>query len=345
MKKKIKFSDNDVIDFDCNRIGFIQAVSYKESSSDLSQPLSTRRNISSALQKNDKGYIGFFQFGEAALIDLGYYQHWDNNTDKTKANDWTGTWTGKAGINNLSQFLNSPNKQIQIINEWIDLLCKRLRNRNFNEYYGKIINGVEITESGAIAGAHLVGDGGLGSFLGVSGFKGEYKEYDGNDVHISKYIEMFNHYDLETCCNRKLYICLKNQFGQLLKNKNVIVESEYRGKFKQPKFVVNMTSDDNGWLPVILRHPQSNIIVKLNGKQSKTIVQESDRKQSFELSINENIEFQAVLAAQSIPEKKEEQVVVVEQTAQKNKSGNHLLVKKEDVTFDIAIIEGDTRKK
>ncbi|MFH4113303.1 M23 family peptidase, partial [Acinetobacter baumannii] len=141
--------------------------------------------------------------------------------------------------NSLSDFLKSPAKQVQIIGEWIDLLCKRLRNRSFNEYYGKIINGIEITESGAIAGAHLVGDGGLGSFLGISGFKGNYKEVDGNNVHISKYIEMFNHYDLESCCSRKIYIKLKNQIGQIAKNKKVTIESEYSGKFKQSKFIVN----------------------------------------------------------------------------------------------------------
>lgn len=146
------------------RYGFICAVSRKESSSDLSQSLTVPVNIDASKIRNSRGYIGFFQFGEAALIDLGYYKHWDNNSDKTKSNDWTGRWVGKNGVNSLSDFFKSPSKQIQIIGEWIDLLCNRLRNRNFNEYYGKIINGIEITESGAIAGAHLVGDGGWAPF-------------------------------------------------------------------------------------------------------------------------------------------------------------------------------------
>jgi murein DD-endopeptidase MepM/ murein hydrolase activator NlpD len=325
------------------RFGFISAVSRMESSSDLSQPITAKINLDAGKIKNSLGYIGFFQFGEAALIDLGYYKHWNINSDKTRANDWTGSWVGKDGVNSLSYFLNSPSKQIQIIGEWINLLCKRLRNRGFNEYYGKIINGIEITESGAIAGAHLVGEGGLGSFLGVPGFKGKYKESDGNKVHISRYIDMFNYYDLENCCNRKVYITLKNQIGQIAKNKKVIVESEYSGKFKQPKFIVNMESDDQGQLPVIVRHPGTKIIIKSDNKQSEPITQEADKKQSLELGVSNDIKIQAVLEKPAEPEKREQKVVVEQQPENskiENKNVNSI-----DVKFDISIIESDTNKK
>lgn len=241
--------------------------------------------------------------------------------------------------------MKSPAKQVQIIGEWIDLLCKRLRNRSFNEYYGKIINGIEITESGAIAGAHLVGDGGLGSFLGISGFKGNYKEVDGNNVHISKYIEMFNHYDLESCCSRKIYIKLKNQIGQIAKNKKVTIESEYSGKFKQSKFIVNAESDEQGVLPVIIRHPGSKIVIKADGKQSAIITQASDKKQSIELSVSEDIKIQSVLQKPAEPEPKQEKVVVVEQkTVDSNKDEVKTHTSK-DIKFDIAIIESDTNRK
>lgn len=326
------------------RYGFICAVSRMESSSDLSLPLTAPVNIRSSQNKNSLGYIGFFQFGEAALIDLGYYKHWKDNSDKTEENDWTGSWTGHNGVNSLSDFLKSPAKQVQIIGEWIDLLCKRLRNRSFNEYYGKIINGIEITESGAIAGAHLVGDGGLGSFLGISGLKGNYKEVDGNNVHISKYIEMFNHYDLESCCSRKIYIKLKNQIGQIAKNKKVTIESEYSGKFKQSKFIVNAESDEQGLLPVIIRHPGSKIIIKADGKQSAVITQASDKKQSIELSVSEDIKIQSVLQKPAEPEPKQEKVVVEQKTVD-SKKGEVKTNASKDIKFDIAIIESDTNRK
>lgn len=327
------------------RYGFICAVSRMESSSDLSLPLTAPINIRASQNKNSRGYIGFFQFGEAALIDLGYYKHWKDNSDKTEANDWTGSWAGHNDVNSLSDFLKSPAKQVQIIGEWIDLLCKRLRNRSFNEYYGKIINGIEITESGAIAGAHLVGDGGLGSFLGVSAYKGNYKEVDGNNVHISKYIEMFNHYDLESCCSRKIYIKLKNQIGQIAKNKKVTIESEYSGKFKQSKFIVNAESDEQGLLPVIIRHPGSKIIIKADGKQSGVITQASDKKQSIELSVSEDIKIQSVLQKPAEPEPKQEKIVVVEQKTVDSKKDEVKTNTSKDIKFDIAIIESDTNRK
>ncbi|MGQ1459389.1 M23 family metallopeptidase [Acinetobacter baumannii] len=327
------------------RYGFICAVSRMESSSDLSLPLTAPANIRASQNKNSRGYIGFFQFGEAALIDLGYYKHWKDNSDKTEANDWTGSWVGHNGVNSLSDFLKSPAKQIQIIGEWIDLLCQRLRNRSFNEYYGKIVNGIEITESGAIAGAHLVGEGGLGSFLGISGFKGNYKEVDGNNVHISRYIDMFNHYDLESCCSRKIYIILKNQIGQIAKNKKVTIESEYSGKFKQPKFIVNSESDEQGLLPVIIRHPGSKIIIKADGKQSAVITQASDKKQSIELSVSEDIKIQSVLQKPAEPEPKQEKVVVVEQKTVDPKKDEVKINASKDIKFDIAIIESDTNRK
>lgn len=327
------------------RYGFICAVSRKESASDLSQLLTANVNINASSIINSRGYIGFFQFGEAALIDLGYYKHWNNNSDKTQANDWTGSWVGKNGVNSLSVFLKSPAKQIQIIEEWINLLCKRLRNRGFNEYYGKIINGIEITESGAIAGAHLVGEGGLGSFLGVPDFKGKYSESDGNMIHISKYIDMFNYYDLESCCNRKIYISLKNQIGQIAKNKKVTIESEYSsGKFKQSKFVVNAESNDQGFLPVIIRHPGSKIIVKADGKQSRNIIQAADKKQIIELEITEDVKVQSVLEKSANPQKKQEKVVVEQKKIESDKSDIKSQPSK-DIKFDLSIIESDTKRK
>ena len=347
MKKTIKFSDNDVDNFDLSRAGFIQAVSYKESSSDLSQPLSTNFNKISASKKNKQGYIGLFQFGEAALIDLGYYKHWDNNTDKTKANDWTGAWTGKAGINNLSQFLNSPEKQLQAIHEWIDFLCNRLRNRNFNEFYGKTINGIEITESGAIAGAHLVGDGGLGSFFGINGFKGKYKESDGNGVHISKYIEMFNHFDLENCCQRKIYIGLTDAEKNALANKEVIVVSRYNGKYVSGETRVKLKSDEQGNLPVIVRHPNTEIKILADGKESNSIVQKANEKQRATLSDFPISSYAATLETESTPQPKPQ----TNKTPQELRSEQSQTMPStpvehsrilRDIPFNIQIVEGDS---
>ena len=72
MKKTIKF-DKDTKDFELNQLGFISAVSFKESSSDLSLSLKDPTNVQAAKVSNKQGYLGLFQYKEEALYELGYY--------------------------------------------------------------------------------------------------------------------------------------------------------------------------------------------------------------------------------------------------------------------------------
>lgn len=64
---------------------------------------------------NLRGFIGKYQFGEALLIDIGYYQansyYGQPGFDK---NYWRGTWTGKHGINSKEDFLNNKNNVQEI---------------------------------------------------------------------------------------------------------------------------------------------------------------------------------------------------------------------------------------
>ncbi|EOW8919545.1 M23 family metallopeptidase, partial [Acinetobacter baumannii] len=140
-------------------------------------------------------------------------------------------------------------------------------------------------------------------------------------------------------------IILKNQIGQIAKNKKVTIESEYSGKFKQSKFIVSAESDEQGLLPVIIRHPGSKIIIKVDGKQSAVITQASDKKQSIELSVSEDIKIQSVLQKPAEPEPKQEKVVVVEQKTVDLKKDEVKTNAPKDIKFDIAIIESDTNRK
>ncbi|KNX92967.1 M23 family metallopeptidase, partial [Acinetobacter baumannii] len=140
-------------------------------------------------------------------------------------------------------------------------------------------------------------------------------------------------------------LILKNQIGQIAKNKKVTIESEYSGKFKQSKFIVSAESDEQGLLPVIIRHPGSKIIIKVDGKQSAVITQASDKKQSIELSVSEDIKIQSVLQKPAEPEPKQEKVVVVEQKTVDLKKDEVKTNAPKDIKFDIAIIESDTNRK
>jgi hypothetical protein len=53
---------------------------------------------------NSLGFVGY-QFGEALLIDLGYYDDDQFYGNGASTNTWDGTWTGKNGVNSLEEFM------------------------------------------------------------------------------------------------------------------------------------------------------------------------------------------------------------------------------------------------
>ncbi|NJL78424.1 MAG: type II toxin-antitoxin system VapC family toxin [Richelia sp. SM2_1_7] len=78
--------------------------------------------------ENTLGFMGKYQFGEPLLIDLSYYKanvYYGKGANK---NYWRGTWTGKKGIKNKAQFLNSPRVQELAIREAFALNYRRLKD-------------------------------------------------------------------------------------------------------------------------------------------------------------------------------------------------------------------------
>jgi hypothetical protein len=73
---------------------------------------------------------------------------------------------------------------------------RSILNKYIIKYDGKRYKGIKITASGILAGAHLTGPGGIIEFFDDS--NNVYKEYDGNNVHVSEYIEDFGGYDILT---------------------------------------------------------------------------------------------------------------------------------------------------
>ena len=121
--------------------------------------------------------------GEAALQDAGYYKG-----DATRTNDWTGGWTGKSGINSLADFLHNPDAQVQAVVAYQNKIAAQIHSLGLDSSIGKTINGVPITMSGLVAGAHLVGIGNLSNFINSNGAN---VPLDGNNVPISDYIAKF----------------------------------------------------------------------------------------------------------------------------------------------------------
>ena len=134
-------------------IGFRQAIAYKES-----------RGKSTLV--NPYGYMGKYQFGRSTLRTVGVYD--------------------------FQEFLNNTKIQDRAFKALVARNKWELR-KEIETYCGRVINGVEITESGIIAAAHLSGAGSVKRYLksnGRNGFK------DGFGTSLRSYIKKFAAYDI-----------------------------------------------------------------------------------------------------------------------------------------------------
>lgn len=123
--------------------------------------------------ENQLGFIGRYQFGEALLKDLGYYDTpnpYIGGGNGVNKNYWRGQWRGKNGITSKQEFLNNKNNvQERAIQEAFQykwgLIKGQLNGRSPKEFVGQKRGGVVITPSGILAAAHLRGEGGVAKLL------------------------------------------------------------------------------------------------------------------------------------------------------------------------------------
>ena len=133
-------------------IGFKEAIGYRESENKYKKI-------------NSLGYMGKYQFGIETLKSVGIY--------------------------NRSAFLNSPELQEKA---FLALLAKNKweLKTEIEKYEGTILNGIQITESGILAAAHL---GGAGSVKKYFKHKGKRNFRDAYGSSIRSYMKMFGGYD------------------------------------------------------------------------------------------------------------------------------------------------------
>lgn len=135
---------------------------------------------------NSQGYAGLFQMGTLAMTDAGYYR-----SNGSAVNSWGGTFTGKNGVTSLSTFLANPDLQVKAITAYYGKLQSYIDYYGLSQYVGRTLNGTQITASGLIAGAHLVGIGSLKHYLDSGG---SVIPRDGNNVPVTQYIAQFGGY-------------------------------------------------------------------------------------------------------------------------------------------------------
>ncbi len=166
---------------------YFDALGFKESSS-----------VANGAQnydiENRFGFIGKYQFGEAALFDLGYYGT-DNSDNNLYKNDWSGNWSGKNGIHSKQDYFSNGAIQEIIIQDWHDILWGRIKFLGLDKYAGQILNGNQITISGMLSAAHLLGAGSSSS--DTAGLKGYlvsgavFSKADGNGTTANTYMNFF----------------------------------------------------------------------------------------------------------------------------------------------------------
>ncbi|XP_037043427.1 uncharacterized protein LOC119079544 [Bradysia coprophila] len=127
---------------------------------------------------NEYGFMGLYQMGQPALQDVGYI----NNR---------GGWTGKDGIWSRDDFLNKPNIQTRAIRAYHNIVWNRYLPEYVRESVWRVINGVTLTMSGLIAGAHLVGHKRLAEYVRTKGKKDACDEIG---TRCSEYVLQFGGY-------------------------------------------------------------------------------------------------------------------------------------------------------
>ena len=128
---------------------------------------------------NPYGFLGRWQFGKPRLYDAGL-----------SIDNYSPKGMNKRRLYGKKHFLaNRDNIQDKIMHWHVYNLADSL-NKKYSGYYGTFIDGIEITLSGLVAGAHLLGPGGVKQFL-----KGE-NGTDANGTKISEYISKFGGYEL-----------------------------------------------------------------------------------------------------------------------------------------------------
>lgn len=117
---------------------------YKEFLAELGK----RESTSNYLSKNDYGYLGMWQMKTtSSLADTMY-------TDT--AGNWT-EYANKNGVYSETDFLNNKEAQYDAVTQYHKANWRYLEYYGATDYIGKSYKEVEITESGLLAAAHLVG--------------------------------------------------------------------------------------------------------------------------------------------------------------------------------------------
>lgn len=149
---------------------FAKAIAFKESSGDWTKV-------------NTLGYVGLYQFGKIAIKDI---------LEKTDDKELKKVLSKL----NVETFRKNPNIFPEDMQHkaFVQLLKNNKHYlRRYKKYIGEIVGGIEVTESGLLAAAHLGGNASIKAFL-KSGGKDDRSDAYGTKV--SEYLKNYGGYDI-----------------------------------------------------------------------------------------------------------------------------------------------------
>lgn len=162
----ISHAENKLINFKTEVVKPKEVKPTKLSLNDFLNRMGFLESSNNYRKVNSLGYLGKYQFGRTTLQTLGL-------------NDEL-----------IEKFINSPNLQERIMIKNLKY-NKRVLNKHIEEYRGKCVGGVIITESGLLGAAHLAGPGNVKKFL-----ENGYNPSDSYGTKLSDYLINFSNYEL-----------------------------------------------------------------------------------------------------------------------------------------------------
>ena len=151
---------------------------------------------------NSLGFVGY-QFGEALLIDLGYYDDDLFYGNGAASNTWDGTWTGKNGATSLDAFMTKDVQEKAILDAFghnLQIIENGLSHsgQDLSDFIGTtrsyVENGqtttVDLSLTGILAASHL-----RGAYGTINLLLGGNVSTDEFGTSILQYIEQFGGYN------------------------------------------------------------------------------------------------------------------------------------------------------
>lgn len=146
---------------------------------------------------NKFGYVGKYQLGELALLDMGYDIKWIKKVKKSIHKE-VRVFKRRNGNHLLYDYysfdlsLFPPKMQEEAIKKYINKIERDYLGSHIRKYVGKEVGGVRITKAG-ILGASFFGIWLVDSYLKSDGKR---NPRDGNGVSIKYRLIMFENYEL-----------------------------------------------------------------------------------------------------------------------------------------------------